>query len=86
MRDSFGEKDDEILHEWWGDPKLRGFCSVCNTTPCKAENEHWGTCPLCHGNDGYINIVNDHGTGADHYMICETHNTCWAFGANLLVK
>jgi hypothetical protein len=84
MSDAFDGNDDETLSVEWGDPKLMGFCSVCNAMPCKAEHEHWGVCPICHRNDGYVNLVNNEGTGASHYMVCETHKTCWAFGANLL--
>jgi hypothetical protein len=84
MNGDFEVNDDEMHDVEWGDPKLMGFCPVCNTMPCKAENEHWGVCPICHRNDGYVNLVNDRGTGASHYMVCETHKTCWAFGANLL--
>jgi len=83
MSNSSGD-DNQILDVKWSDPKLMGFCSVCNALPCKAENEYWGVCPVCHCNNGYVNLVNERGTGADHYMVCETHKTCWGFGANLL--
>jgi len=83
MSDNF-EDDDEQLDVRWSDPRLMGLCSICNGAPCKAENIYWGSCPICHDDDGYINLVNDRGTGASHYKICEAHKTCWSFGANLL--
>ena len=80
MSDAFDGNDDETLDVEWGDPKLMGFCP--SATPCRAKRSmSTGVYrPICHRNDGYVNLVNDGGTGASHYMVCETHKTCWAFG------
>jgi hypothetical protein len=40
-------------------------------------HHHFGTCPICHKTDGYLNV------GNDHWFLCHTHKTKWAFGANL---
>lgn len=84
MSGSFEVGNDDVVEVAWGDPKLMGFCSVCEATPCKAENEYFGTCPICHRNHGCVNLVNESGTWADQYMVCDTHKTCWCFGGNLL--
>jgi len=54
-----------------------GTSTVCGTDPCNAIDQRWGTCPLCHRNDGYHNV------GNDHWFLCHTHKTKWAVGANL---
>jgi hypothetical protein len=53
------------------------LCSVCGTTPCKAFDQRWGSCPECHGNNGYIN------NGNNHWFLCNEHKTKWCIGANL---
>ena len=52
-------------------------CPVCGTGPCNGIDQRWGACPVCHGNDGSINV------GNDHWSLCHTHKTKWAVGANL---
>jgi hypothetical protein len=37
----------------------------------------FGTCPVCHKEDGYVNV------GNDHWFVCLTHKTKWCAGANL---
>jgi hypothetical protein len=54
-----------------------GTCTVCGTNPCNAVHHHFGTCPICHKTDGYLNV------GNDHWFLCHTHKTKWAVGANL---
>jgi hypothetical protein len=54
-----------------------GTCKVCGTKPCNAVHHHFGTCPICHKTDGYLNNRNDHA------FICKTHKTYWWVGANL---
>jgi hypothetical protein len=76
--------DDNVVSVEFGDPQLMGYCAVCDATPCKGEDEYFGVCPVCHHNDGYLNLVNDSGTWADQYMVCDIHKTCWHFGGNLL--
>lgn len=81
MSNCFDGNDDELLDVEFGDAKLMGFCSICNTTPCNAEGEYWGVCPICHRNDGYIDYVS--GNHATHMMVCNSHKTCWPIGMNL---
>jgi hypothetical protein len=38
---------------------------------------YFGDCPICHKNDGYVNV------GNDHWFICVTHKKKWGIGANL---
>lgn len=38
---------------------------------------YFGGCPLCGGNDGYLNL------GAAHWFICREHKTKWLIGENL---
>jgi hypothetical protein len=52
-------------------------CPVCATAPCNALHHHFGTCPICHKTDGYLNV------GNNHWFLCNTHKTKWAVGANL---
>jgi hypothetical protein len=41
------------------------------------EPDYFGGCPLCGGNDGYLNV------GAAHWFYCQEHATRWCAGANL---
>lgn len=77
MSDNLDVNDGDVLHVEWGNPKLMGFCSICNTSPCNAVNHYFGVCPVCHGTDGYLNV------GHTHVFICKTHKTAWAIGADL---
>lgn len=50
--------------------------------PCINESDlpepnYFGDCPVCGGNDGYMNL------GADHWFFCARHRTKWLVGANL---
>jgi hypothetical protein len=47
------------------------------TNEMKNDNTYFGSCPVCHGNDGYLNV------GNDHWFICVTHKKKWCIGANL---
>ena len=38
---------------------------------------YFGDCPICHKNDDYLNV------GNDHWFICTEHKTKWCIGANL---
>jgi hypothetical protein len=38
---------------------------------------YFGDCPICHKNDGYLNV------GRNHWFICTAHKTKWCIGANL---
>jgi hypothetical protein len=77
MSDNLNVKDDEMLDVELGNPKPMGFCSICNTSPCNADNHYWGVCPTCHRTDGYINA------GRTHIFFCREHRTRWIIGANL---
>ena len=35
---------------------------------------HFGDCPYCGGNDGYINV------GPNHWFVCRTHKVKWKAG------
>jgi hypothetical protein len=48
-----------------GDPAMDDACG------------RFGACPVCHRDDGYINV------GADHWFVCLTHKKKWCAGANL---
>ena len=39
--------------------------------------DHWGRCPHCGGNDGYLNV------GRAHWFACNRHRTKWCAGENL---
>ncbi len=41
------------------------------------EIPYFGGCPVCHSNDGYLNI------GMDHWIVCDEHKMCWYVGSNL---
>ncbi|MGO6798374.1 hypothetical protein ACCT24_34955 [Rhizobium ruizarguesonis] len=36
-----------------------------------------GLCPICHRNDGMLNV------GKTHWTVCHTHNVRWSIGTNL---
>ena len=38
---------------------------------------HFGSCPLCGNNDGYVNL------GKEHWFICREHKKKWYAGSNL---
>jgi hypothetical protein len=38
---------------------------------------HFGGCPECGDNDGFINV------GRSHWMICKAHKVKWCVGSNL---
>jgi hypothetical protein len=38
----------------------------------------FGRCPICGGNDGYLNV------GRDHWFKCDRHRMRWCAGSNLL--
>ncbi len=38
---------------------------------------HFGDCPQCGGNDGYINI------GRDHWFVCRRHGVKWYVGTDI---
>lgn len=80
MNDDFEVNDDETLDVGRGDPKLVGFCSVCNAAPCRATEHYFGACPTCHGSDGYMNI------GKAQWGYCKAHKVTWCFGINLLTS
>ena len=42
-----------------------------------AESAHFGACPECGGNDGYLNV------GRDHWFVCHHHKVKWLVGTNL---
>lgn len=41
------------------------------------EVDHFGGCPVCRRNDGYLNI------GRGHWFVCHAHRFRWFVGANL---
>ena len=45
--------------------------------PAGTVEHYFGGCPVCGGNDGYLNIR------ATHICVCDAHQTCWQIGANL---
>lgn len=40
-------------------------------------DEHFGLCPICGRNDGFLNI------GRDHVFVCNEHRVWWPVGSNL---
>jgi hypothetical protein len=38
---------------------------------------HFGGCPECGGNEGWVNI------GRSHWMFCKRHKLTWSVGSNL---
>jgi hypothetical protein len=43
----------------------------------KALDDHFGVCPHCRKNDGFINV------GRAHLFMCHEHKVCWWVGENL---
>lgn len=87
MSDSFEGHDNENLDVEFGDPQLMGYCAVCGTAPCNANNPdnvaYFGVCPKCHRTDGYIWVgknESDPDIGRVAVMLCRTHKTCWSAG------
>jgi hypothetical protein len=39
--------------------------------------EHFGACPTCHCNDGFVSV------GPEHWFVCHRHQVKWYVGANL---
>lgn len=39
--------------------------------------EHFGVCPECGKNDGYVNV------NRAHFFVCDTHKVFWSAGGNL---
>jgi hypothetical protein len=48
-----------------------------NSTEERFADAYFGSCPVCGGNDGYINI------GRSHWFRCDEHRAAWGFGSNL---
>ena len=42
-----------------------------------SDSDYFGSCPVCDGNDGYLNL------GPAHWFVCDTHKTKWCWGSNL---
>jgi hypothetical protein len=40
-------------------------------------DDYFGSCPVCHKSDGYLNIHRD------HYGVCHEHHKFWPIGSNL---
>ena len=38
----------------------------------------FGGCPICHQNDGYLNLAKE------HWFVCHRHQFRWCWGANLV--
>jgi hypothetical protein len=50
---------------------------MSNPDPTTVCYWYFGACPVCLGNDGYLNI------GRSHYFTCNKHRACWKAGINL---
>lgn len=49
-----------------------------NVTRIRHEpDDHFGGCPKCGGDDGYLNV------GRGHWFVCRRHKVRWFVGANL---
>jgi hypothetical protein len=48
------------------------------TARARGGDDHFGVCPTCKKNDGYINV------GKGHWFYCEEHRVCWFVGSNLM--
>jgi hypothetical protein len=46
-------------------------------TPEKRFDAYFGTCPVCHKSDGFLNV------GRSHWHYCKEHKTTWCSGSNL---
>ncbi|MGO6706004.1 hypothetical protein [Rhizobium leguminosarum] len=40
-------------------------------------DDYRGLCPICHRNDGMLNV------GKTHWTVCHTHKVRWSIGTNL---
>jgi hypothetical protein len=47
------------------------------TVEVSSNAAHWGLCPVCHQNDGYLNVA------ATHWFVCHAHRMKWPAGENL---
>jgi hypothetical protein len=45
--------------------------------PLNDFDAHFGVCPECGKNDGYLNI------GKHHFFVCHQHKSAWSVGWNL---
>lgn len=45
-----------------------------------AVTDHFGACPICGSDDGYINA------GKGHWFRCDTHRIKWFVGSNLFAS
>lgn len=45
--------------------------------PAFGDEDPFGTCPICHSSDGYVNC------GAAHWLYCATHKVAWNIGSNI---
>ena len=56
MDDNFNLEDDDVFDVDFGDPEMMGFCAVCGSAPCRADDPdniaYFGVCPTCHHADG----------------------------------
>jgi hypothetical protein len=43
----------------------------------EADDDYFGSCPICHKTDGYANA------GRSHRFFCKEHKTSWCVGSNL---
>jgi hypothetical protein len=75
------ETDDELflaiaatVKKYLADELIRRPSTAIPEDP---NDDHWGYCPECHRNDGFLNY------GSTHYMICRTHRLAWCVGSNL---
>jgi hypothetical protein len=85
------EADDDVKSVKFGDPEMMGFCAVCGTAPCRADDldniAYFGVCPRCHSLDGHINVgqnADDPGLGKVNVGLCRAHKTCWTIGYKIL--
>lgn len=53
------------------------FMNVIGSKSLADNDHHFGVCPECHKNDGFINA------GCSHWFYCKEHKTRWRFGSNL---
>lgn len=70
---------EALTDEEWALLRLAG-CPIPadREAPAVAENDdHFGGCPLCGRNDGYLNV------GRHHYFVCDAHRVAWYAGSNL---
>jgi hypothetical protein len=53
------------------------YVAALDACPINASDRHFGVCPICHKNDGFINI------GPAHLFKCDKHKVRWQVGYNL---